>query len=281
MDGKYLVHIPFTITSRLIRPTYLFSYKGQSFKICRTSLKKYADNLLTIVDQEEDINRVARIAAEYFSALAWQNRGDVQFGNPTWVRNGRIRDLRTAGASIFAFQMIPPGRGTSGHSISILPHIENEHQRLALALYREAGASNNEYLKFLFLWQILAVGSKGESLGVANKARKEIRDTGWIDRLDLKGKSIGNYFAGDCRDAIAHVTRRTGETTLDFDNPEDRCRISISVRAVDEFARHHIKNRLDLNKSLYLFKEKPGSIPAYLPIADQKGRFIAPHQPKI
>lgn len=280
MDGKYLVHIPFTITSRLIRPTYLFSYKGQSFKICRTSLKKYADNLITIVEQQEDINRVARIAAEYFSALAWQNRGDVQFGNPTWVRNGRIRDLRTANASIFAFQMIPPGRGISGHSISVLPHIENDRQRLALALYREAGASNNDYLKFLFLWQILAVGSKG-SIGVANRARQEIRDTTWINQLDLKGKSIGNYFANDCRDAIAHVTRPAGETTLDFDNPEDRRRISISVRAVDEFARHHIKNRLDLNKSLYLFKEKPGSIPAYLLIADQRGRFVAPDQPKF
>ena len=78
MDGRYLVHIAFTNTARLVKPTHYFSYKGQPFKITRTARKNYADNLLAIVDQESEVSAVARIAAEYFSALAWINRGDIQ-----------------------------------------------------------------------------------------------------------------------------------------------------------------------------------------------------------
>jgi hypothetical protein len=265
MDGDYLVHVSFTNTAKLDKPTYLFSYRGHQFKITRTRRRGYADNFLTIVETEEDINRVARIAAEFFSALAWATKGHIQFGNPTWVRIARAGDLRSVRASIFDFQRIPPGREIAGHNISSIPHIENERQRLALALYREAGASNNVYLEFLFLWQVLSVGTAG-GIGAANKARKLIRDTTWVDELDLKGKSIGNYFDNDCRNAIAHVIRPPGETTLDFDDPDDRRRISSSVRAVRVFARHHIEHRLELNKSLWLFKNKSGSIPEYRPV---------------
>lgn len=276
MDAKYLVHIPFTNTSRLVKPTHLFSYKGQAFKITRTRKSSYADNLLTIVENEKDIAPAAKTAAEYFSALAWETQGNIHFGNPSWARNGRIRDLKSAQASIFDFARIPPGREIGGYSISNIPHIENEDQRLALALYREAGAANNDYLQFLFYWQILYVGSNTKPWDAVNKARKNIRDNTWIGKLELNGKTIGDYFRDDCRDAIAHVMRKPGETTIDFDEPADRKRISLSAKAVKTFAHHHILERLALKKTLYLFKEKPGSIPAYLPADKANGKYVLP-----
>lgn len=281
MDGKYLVHIPFTNTSRLVKPTHLFSYKGQAFKITRTRKSGYADNLLTIVENEKDIAHAAKTAAEFFSALAWETQGNIHFGNPTWARNGRIRDLKSAQACIFDFARIPPGREIGGYSISHIPHIENETQRLALALYREAGAANNDYLQFLFYWQILSLGTARKPREAANKALKDIKDKTWIGRLELNGKTIGDYFRDDCRDAIAHVTRNPGETTIDFDDPADRKRISLSVKAVKTFAHHDIKERLALKKTLHLFKEKPGSIPAYMPADQAKGKYVVPDQPNF
>lgn len=281
MDGKYLVHIPFTSTSRLVKPTHLFSYKGQAFKITRTRKSNYADNLLTIVENEKDIAHAATTAAEFFSALAWQTQGNIHFGNPTWARNGRIRDLKSAQASIFDFARIPPGREIGGYSISNIPYIENEDQRLALALYREAGAANNDYLQFLFYWQTLYVGTGRKPWDAANKALKDIKDKTWIRQLELNGKTIGDYFRDDCRDAIAHVMRKPGQTKIDFDDPVDRKRIWLSAKAVKAFAHHHIVEVLALKKTLYLFKEKPGLIPAYMPADQANGKYVAPDQPNF
>lgn len=281
MDGKYLVHIPFTNTSRLVKPTHLFSYKGQAFKITRTRKSSYADNLLTIVENEIDIAHAAKTAAEFFSALAWETQGNIHFGNPSWARNGRIRDLKSAQASIFDFDRIPPGREIGGYSISHIPHIENETQRLALALYREAGAANNDYLQFLFYYQVLYVGTTTNPWDSVNKALKDIKDKAWIGRLELNGKKIGDYFRADCRDAIAHVMRKPGQTTIDFDDPADRKRFSISAKAVKAFAHHHIKEHLALKKTLHLFKEKPGSIPAYMPADQANGKYVVPDQPNL
>jgi hypothetical protein len=188
--------------------------------------------------------------------------------------------LKSAQACIFDFERIPPGREIGGFSITRIPQIGNENQRLALALYREAGAANNEYLQFLFYWQVLGVGAPN-SAGAVNKALINIRDKTWIRQLDLKGQNIGSYFENDCRNAIAHVIRKEGETTIDFDDPADRIRISLSVRAIKTFAHHHIQDRLALTKTLYLFKEKPGSIPIYLPAEQACGKYVIPNKPNF
>jgi hypothetical protein len=153
----------------------------------------------------------------------------------------------------------------------------------------EAGASNNEYMKFLFYWQVLSVGA--EPIGVANsilrRLKKEaapyrgLRVVEAVAKLPLRGKSIGNYFANDCRDAIGHVVRKPGETTLVFDSEEDRRRIAESTGAVKLLAEHHIEHNLQLKKKVALFQLRPGTFPVYLPRENPVGNYVRPAQSKV
>jgi len=45
-----------------------------------------------------------------------------------------------------------------GYDINRIPEIETEEQRDALVLFREASSSNNDYLAFLFFWQVIEIG---------------------------------------------------------------------------------------------------------------------------
>jgi hypothetical protein len=267
MESPRLVHIPFSNSRRLTARTHLFAYRGQAFKLVQDARGKHADNLLCIVQDDAEQERAFSIAAEFFSALAWRNSSRVAFGVPLWGKPAPA-SLNAARASMFTFPLITPGGDVGGYHISSIPHVQTDQQRLALALFREAGASNNEYLRFLFLWQILAIGA--EPIGVANSLWRRSRDAllrhdhvGAIERLPLRGKSIGNYFDDDCRNAIGHITRPPGETTLDFDSQEDRKRMSLSARAVRAFAVLFIEERLNLTGELHLYRAKRGAIPEY------------------
>ena len=126
---------------------------------------------------------------------------------------------------------------------------------------------------------MLDIGSGG-ALGAANKASRAIRDRVWLDRLNLRGKSVGNYFNDDCRHAIAHIVRQPGETVVDFDDPVDRARIALSVKAIEGLARYHIEHRLGLTKDLHLHQSHRGSVPEYLRWSSEERQFVQPSPPR-
>lgn len=158
----YLMELAFDNDRRLLRKNYLFEYKGVQFKLIQNNPKKWSDHLLTILphDNEEEQQRVFSIASEYISALAWQNRARMTLrpsGGCGWSSDKRLSRARPR---VRIFPNIPIGGQVNGYGISEIPKIETEQQRIALTHYREARASNNEFLSFLFYWQVLEVEGK-------------------------------------------------------------------------------------------------------------------------
>jgi hypothetical protein len=264
------MQIAFDNTRRLQRKHYLFEYRGVRFKLVQDNPRKWADHLLTIVPQDDRIARehAFSVASEFLSALAWENGAGVavwEAGGSGWPDN---LPLRRAQPNIFVFPRIPFRGNAVGHTPSQIPQIQNEAQRIALALFREARASNNDYLSFLFFWQVLEVDGRSPE-DFVNKAFRKHRDRLRIDQscinqLPLDGRTLGRYLLDDCRNAIAHIRRKPGKKKIDLDKPGERMRLAISAQAVKAFAEHYIKDVLGLTEHMYLVRPRRGGFPSFV-----------------
>lgn len=278
MRYRSLYSIAFDNSGRLSVRTQYFQYRGFAFKLVQDNPRKWADHLLTIVDDEAASAQAFRTAAEFLSALAWENRSRVALWETayrSWPLPLSLKDAR-------AWSFSPPKisfRGMSvGYDLLRIPLVETDLQRTALALFREARASNNDYLSFLFHWQVLEVAG-AQAVDVVNAAFRRERDALGLSgddlaRLPLKGRSLGNYLLEDCRHAIAHLRRRRGSTRLDIDDPADRTKIALSVRVAEALARYFIQHHLKLSKTMYLRQLKRGEFPIYLDSTDARGRYL-------
>src|SRR5260370_6750184 len=155
----YLLEISFDNSCRLSRRRYLFEYKGIQFKLVQEDdPRRWADHLLTVL-QDGDVaanERAFAAACEFVSALGWEHDASVA----VWESGGRgwIDSLPVSKAQpgVRTSRAHYPGN-TIGCHLSRLPYVKSEEQRVALALFREATASNSSYLSFLFYWQVLEV----------------------------------------------------------------------------------------------------------------------------
>jgi hypothetical protein len=132
-------------------------YRGVAFKLVQNRSRRYADHLLSIVETEEERRRAFAIAAEFISAVAWTNRTRMAVwdcGYMTWQRE----DLRKARPNMHDFRVVNFSGNVVGATIDSLPFVETPDQRKGLALFREARASNNEFVRFLFAWQVMDLG---------------------------------------------------------------------------------------------------------------------------
>ncbi len=279
----FLLHMSFSNTRRLQRRTYLFEYKGVRFKLIQTSPKKWADHLLTIVPSYNSAERLSAFAvgSEFLSALAWELGGAVAVweSGGSGCPDGQV--LRNARPTIRSLPRIGPHSSIAGYELTQIPHIKTEAQRVALALFREARASNNDYLSFLFFWQVLTVG-RGVPENLVDQAlrkhREELRfDISYLDRLPLRNRTLGAYLRADCRDAIAHFRRSPGEKIIDLDRPDERSRLAVSSRVVEGFAEHHLRTRLGLSDKLYLLRPRGGGFPTFMvyPEVSRRGYVVA------
>ncbi len=264
------MNICFDNDRRLRRKSYLFEYRGHQFKLVQSNPRKWADNLLTILPADDDAlrERAFSVASEFLSAVCWQNNARTAIaggGGRGWDTGWK---LSKANPTIYEFPTIPFGGNVIGYDISVIPLVETDPQKSALTLYREAGASNNRYLSFLFYWQILETGGTNAE-GFVNKTfRKKPRELrlgreSLDSRLNLNGKSLGEYLRDECRDAIAHIRRKPGKKRIDLDKAEDRLRVIISTDIVKVFAKYYIEHVLKLQKKLYLVRSGRGGFPFY------------------
>ncbi len=265
----YLMQIAFDNTRRLERKRYLFEYRGVRFKLVQNNPRKRADHLLTIVPDDQAARENAFAAAsEFLSALAWENGAHVavwEAGGSGWPDNC---PLQKAEPNIFVFPRIPFRGNVAGYTLTRIPHVQNEAQRIALALFREARASNNDYLSFLFFWQVLEVDGRSPE-GFVDKAFRKHRarlriDQSYISQLPLQGRTLGRYLLDDCRHAIAHIKRRPGKKKIDLDKPGERMRLAISTRVVEAFAKHYIEDVLCLTERMYLIRPRRGGFPLFV-----------------
>ncbi len=266
----YLMQICFGNTHRLKRKRYLFDYKGVQFKLVQNNPRKWADHLLTIVahNDRNAQEQAFATASEFLSALAWENRAAIAVspgGGCGWCDD---LPLLKAEPNIFVFPGIPFRGNVVGYDLTQIPHIQSEAQRIALALFREARASNNDYLSFLFFWQVLEI-NRGSPEDFVNKALRKHRnrlriDQSHIYRLPLNGRSLGRYLLDDCRHAIAHIRRRPGKEKLDLDKLNERMRLLSSTHVIEAFADHYIRDVLGLTNRLYLVLRKRGEVPVFV-----------------
>lgn len=277
----FLMEISFDNACRLARKTYTFQYNGVTFKLIQDNPRKWADHLLTIVpaSNSSEADRAFAAACEFVSALGWEHRANVA----VWESGGRgWRDgqpLRQGRPTIFTFPRIVFDGNIVNCDLHRLPKIENDEQRKALALYREAGAANTVYLKFFFYWQVMDIGRGANPVGFVNRAWKKDRQRlllrqEEIDALPLQGRSLGNYLLDDCRDAIAHIRRKPGRVALDLDVREERSRLARSTWIVKEFAAHYIRARLGLTEHVYLVRPRSGGVARFVDLHTlHVGRF--------
>lgn len=268
-----LTHIAFDNSSRLSRDVYYFEYNKIRYKLIQNKARKWSDVLIVIVgDGKSRISKEMAYsnAGEFLSALGWENDSRIKLchaGGPG-IHDGYT--LRKAKCRSFQYPQIPFSGYIVGYSIDRIPKIENENQKKALTLFREAFSSNNNYLSFLFYWQILETG-KTDAIGWLNKTYKQhiqglakfYLERDFVNRLPLGNESLGNYLNDDFRNAIAHIRRNPGKTTLRFDDLEEKTRLAIGTHIIESFAKYYISHELQLNKYLYLVRKNGKGFPFY------------------
>jgi hypothetical protein len=177
------------------------------------------------------------------------------------------QSISNAKQSSFTFPRIPTRGLSRNHSIGKIPLIKEGYQRRALMLYREANASNNDFLSFIFFWQILETRNTSAINYVNNTYRKKRSAFAYIERhiesLPLNGRKLGDYLLNDCRHAIAHIRRRRNKNSLNVDCLAERERFWNSLIVAKAFAEHYIKYAIDLNESLILVRKHNNTIPFY------------------
>lgn len=266
------MHIGFDNSHRLCKNVYYFEYKGIRYKLIQNNIRKWCDVLLTIIPDVSDKkaqNQAYIVASEFLSALSWANSSLVALKSLGGMSVPHDYQLRTAKCRVFSFPKVPFTGNIVGYNILKIPKIETEEQRTALILFREAFSSNNDYLAFLFFWQVLET-EKGNASEWINEAYKNNRNKIHlykedINNLPLKGKSLGHYLYDDCRNVIGHIMRKGGgKTRLKLDTPEENIRISRSTNIIRGFAQFYIIDKLKLHKKMYLVRKNRKSFPVFV-----------------
>ena len=257
------MQICFNNSSRLSKKQYYSNYKGIKFKLIQNNPKKWSDVLISIIDThftppslniQEDI---FLNASEFLSALSWQHNSLVKIWSGGGIGSNKKLTLRNAKCNFYDFPKISCAGNTGSYNIDIIPFIENDIQRNALYLYREALSSNNIYLSCLFYWHILELKGGSKTIGWINKTiNKNLNKVRiphhYFADLNIKSKKLGTYLHDDCRNAIAHINRYKDKTTLKFDSLSDIRRITISKNIIEKLAHYFILTELKLNKKFYL-----------------------------
>lgn len=257
------MQICFNNSARLSKKQYYFEYKGIKFKLIQNNPKKWSDVLISIIDTHfapPPLNIQEHIflnASEFLSALSWQHNSLVKIWSGGGMGTNKKLTLRNAKCNVFDFPKISCAGNTGSYNIDMIPFIENDIQRDALYLYREALSSNNIYLSFLFYWHILELKGNSKTIGWINKTiNKNLNNVRipnhYFADLNLNSKELGNYLYDDCRNAIAHINRPKDKTTLKFDLLSDSRRITISKSIIEILAHYFILTELKLKKIFYL-----------------------------
>ncbi len=272
------MHICFDNDKRLRQKQYLFEYCGVRFKLVQENPRKWADHLLTVIPRYDITHRESAfsVASQFLAALSWENRARVAVWEAGgWSLSGDI-PLSKARPRTFTRPNVPFGGDVTPYELSRIPKVETDSERIALTLFREARASNNIYLSFLFFWQILEImGDKPEKLierAYRRDRQRLMLHSDDLAALPLQGRSLSNYLRDDCRDAIAHINRKPGKRKLELDKVEERTRITVSTRVIRAFAEYQIVHGIGLKASLYLVRASPRSVPIF-----SEERFIDAH----
>lgn len=187
----------------------------------------------------------------------------TEAGGRSIDRNSRLSTIRPC---FRTFPEIPFRGNFVNNSPSIIPAIENDQQRVALALFREARASNNDYLTFLFFWHVLEVGGEiGESVVdriLASGRCRLVRDD--LAKLSPGNRTVGEHLREDIRNAVAHIRRHRGRRALDFYSLAQRNEMKYAARVTHRIAESFMETELGIGqRRLYLLRRGRNGFPTY------------------
>lgn len=262
---KSIYCIPIDLSIRLTEPYYLFSYKGTDYKLIPNKDSKWTDSLLVCRDKRSESELFGK-ASEFLSLVAFRYDAETTIYPGSFFDSKSLEDAH--GWPNFKKEL--PFQ-ESMKAIYLIPYIERNDQSEIVRIYRQANASNNIYLKFLFYWHTLVYPSSSDNAGVkwVNKICKEKMDD---DELRLakealksihKGSySIGDFLKYEVRDAIGHIKRQDNtKYHLLLDNVEQLRQIYQIVSFVKQLSRYRIRTEFDLeqypNEKKFYFFHKP------------------------
>jgi hypothetical protein len=213
-EAPYILELALSNHARLDRPSFLLEYRDIQFKVVQERGWKWADHLITITpDLSPESKQIAfDTGQELLNLLSWQLRLPMQLseaGSGLFNKDIRLSQIRPR---MRVFKDILFGGHYVNNSPSLIPNINDEHQKLALGLFREARASNNDYHLFLFFWHVIESG--GED---GDKVIERLSNLGmvhWVNddiaKLSLGGNTLGNHLKENIKNAIAHIKRLSG-----------------------------------------------------------------------
>lgn len=250
-------------------------YRGVRFKLVQERGWKWADHLLTIIPSCSPQTRqyAFEIGQELINLLSWQLGSPMQLseaGARSCHQGTRLSQVRP---SIRVFPNISYSGNYVNNSPSVIPVVNTEHQRLALGLFREARAANNDYLAFLFFWHVIETGhEKGEEVVerlFRNNKLRHVRDD--IAKISLGGCNLGEHLKENVRNAIAHIRRRSGRKSLELSNLEHRNEMAVTTRVARRIAEAYIEHDLSIGtQRLFLMRKGRNGFPKYIDLATEK-----------
>lgn len=265
-----LVQIGLDDPFRLASDVHYFEYKGFEFKLVQTEAPERSDVILTLAPGHDDdyVAEAYQTAGEFVTGLSWQLDVGMAVRPLGTVTVGAQFGLKQAKPNISAFTRLPPLGKHGGYDIGRIARIENEEQKTALTLYREAGGSNKVTLSILFSWQVLETRGETAVQWVNEVVSGDLPNdlvytSDLISKVDTRGMKIGKYLLEDCRHAIAHVNRQPGRRQLLFDDYDEDRRLGASKEILARLARYYIKQELGVQNHLYL-KGREDRIPIYV-----------------
>jgi hypothetical protein len=255
--------------ARLDRPSYLMEYRGIQFKLVQERGWKWADHLMTIIPNLSPLSKqkAFEIGQELVNLLSWELRSPMQLSEAGSRSFNKETHLSQVKPTIRVFKDILFSGNFVNNSPSIIPYITSDHQKLALGLFREARASNNDYHAFLFYWHVIDSGSEPGEIAIERLCTsgnvKWVKDD--IAKLSLDGSTLGNHLKENVRNAIAHIKRWSGRKSLELNNLEQRNEMAISARIARRFAEAYIEYELGVgNKHLHLMRKGNNGFPQYI-----------------
>lgn len=236
---------------------YIFEFEGVKYRLIRGT-EDESDKLLTISDDssqkgtDECFERTMRL----LDYLSWDLPSGIQFLGGTGY--GMKENIKLENAYAVGFRrrnlryILTPG-------FTEIPDVKNDTQKFALSLWNEAKVSASPFLAFINYWKIIELIPQG----VKSKGSAKSRAIKWINGLPINRinglselkkilttrrtkKTIGDYLYGECRNAIAHVTRKP---TLKPSNVESLKQISKPKEVMRAIAKYYIEKELKLEYS--------------------------------
>ena len=182
----------------------------------------------------EDIQEEWRDASEalqrFLSALAFEY--DTRIESRPRSGGSGTRDLLSSSGAIAA---------SDGYGYQVVTAPERVHLhpdprlRVAVAVYREALSAASPFYRFLAFWNVLEAAFGGDG-AKRNAFIRRIAPTSFFNVPILD--DVAQHFRDNSRNAIAHVIRSdVTNTTIDPDLPEDRERLDMEARWLQDVAR--------------------------------------------